>query len=241
MSIIRTLKVALVCIALFGHLSFAQLSSPRDPGLIGGGGIIGWMSLTELEPLNNLLSLNGFSAFLDGFPTLGYWGHSGSLLGWRFGGIGIYGQMVSRQKNQTAKLEFNYSGLTLDYGLFFAENYDISAGAIIGGGNTKLSLIFNQPSSFEDAIVNPSHSELVRDFILLQPRMSIGFNLWVFHLQLGGGYLLTFPSNWQQQGIDLSGPPSNFNGWSLELLISFGWNYPESFPGQPENQIHHDK
>jgi len=212
----------------------------QNDGFWSGGGLVGWTSLAELGPLNDLLSLNGFAPLSEGFAVYGGWGSMGGSLGWRVGGRGASGETVSRLGDKTARLALSYGGLHFDYGLLLNERYDLSVGVTLGGGDASLTLFFHTPSTFADAVVSPSTTVLTREFFLAQPNLSVGFNVWIFYVRLNGAYLLTVPGDWRQQNGVFPGPPPSFNGWGLDLAFSFGWGYPDPTPDDngdgPENE-----
>lgn len=221
---LRNLLLVTLLLMCAAEAAFGQASDVEHPPVIShGGGIGAWISLANLGALNELLAAQGYGPLPEGFLVFGGGGVVGEVYGVRTGGAGAGGEAYSYRGERVAKLEFAYGGFTLDQGVLHGESYDLSIGATLGGGEAVLTLQAHRPDTFEEAVSNPVNSVLGRGFWLIQPHVSLKLSvLPSLALQLNATYLWTLTHNWQQQDLVLPGPPSDFNGWSLEVGFSLG-------------------
>jgi len=213
----------LLTLALAAAALAQDAAGGLDPGAVGfGGPWVGWLDL-ELAELNGPLAANGYGGFPDGLLLFGGGGSGGSLSGLRFGGGGGGGDVTTRRDGRIARLSVGYGGVWLDYGLVGAERFDLSVGAILGGGAAELELVRGLPQDFEDAIATPSTTKMERGFFALQPMagLSVGLSPWL-SLRVSGGYLVTFGSAWTVEGQEFNGPPAQFAGWTVQVGLAFG-------------------
>ncbi|HEY5595898.1 MAG TPA: hypothetical protein VIL47_01365 [Candidatus Bipolaricaulota bacterium] len=221
---VRNLGLMLVVLCIAALPAAAQESAESHPEVVNHGGMLGgWVTLANMQGLNDLLSANGYAPFPQGFLVFGGRGVAGEAQGLRLGGGGAGGDVSSYQGERVAKLEFGYGGFTIDQGLLHGDHYDVAAGATLGGGEATLTLQAHRPDSFEEAIANPVNTVLTRGFWLVQPHLSISVDVlpWL-SLMLNATYLWTLPQAWVQHDTVLPGPPADFNGWSVEVGLSFG-------------------
>ena len=221
---VRNLVLMLVILFVAAWPAAAQESAETHPEVVNhGGALAGWVSLANLKGLNDLLTANGYAPFAEGFLVFGGRGVAGEVLGLRFGGGGAGGDVASYQGERVAKLEFGYGGFTIDQGLLHGDSYDVAAGATLGGGEATLTLQAHRPDTLDEAIANPVNTVLTRSFWLIQPHATIMIEVlpWL-GLQLNATYLWTLSEAWMQHDTVLPGPPADFNGWSVEVGLSFG-------------------
>ncbi len=220
----RTFLLALLLALTLAPAAWAQdAADGLDPGAVGfGGPWVGWLDL-DLAELNEPLAANGYDAFPDGMLLFGGGGSGGSLSGLRFGGGGGGGDVSTRRDGRIARLSVGYGGVWLDYGLVGTERFDLSVGAILGGGAAELELVRGLPQDFEDAIATPITTKMERGFFAAQPMagLSVGLSPWL-SLRVSGGYLVTFGSGWTVEGQEFNGPPAPFAGWTVQVGLAFG-------------------
>lgn len=213
---------SLLCMA--SVLAVGQIND--DDAIFGGGFVLGWLTLPTVSQLNEVLVGQGYAALPDALMTFGGGGYGGELHGLRLGGRGGNGEASAVLGEKAAKLEIGFGGLMMEYSLFATETADVSAGVMLGGGEATLSLRAHQPATFEDAVASPTNTVLTRGFFLVQPHLSVEVLLGFIKARVYGAYLLTFAEPWMQRAYELPGAPANFNGWSVELLLTFGMAFP---------------
>ena len=217
--------VAAVVVLCFGPWVVGQEEMPTgmDEGMGGGGPMPGWVFL-DLSELSSVLETHGYAPFPpEGMFTMGGGGGGGFLRGWRFGGAGTGGEISSSVGNKIAKFSLNFGGLFVGYGVYASDTYDVTVGALIAGGGAELALLDHHSESFDTAISSPPNTVLKRGFFALEPQVSVGFSVFEWlSLRVLGGYFVTFGGSWNQNGKELVGPPSNFNAWMVQVIVSFG-------------------
>ncbi len=226
----RSILIFVVLLGLLLSISQPTLAHVEDEG----GFLAGWISLENFDDFNQVLEDNDYAPLSSGFFTFGGWGPLAYFDSVRLGFGGASGESKSQKVDKKARLEFGYGMLDLAYSLFRSDIsvVTIGVGAIAGG--TTLTLNSNRPSSFEDAIQNPTSTELNRYFAGAKPYVSLRFDSDVLKMQIIGAYLYTFPDRWELRDNRFEGPPIDLNGWSVEVglhieldLPDFDYDFPD--------------
>lgn len=204
-----------------------------DPGLVRGGGgpMLGVLQL-DLGDLNDTLEENNFGTLDETLLLTGGGGIGGFIDGSRFGGFGLMGTTTSSEGDKRAALEINYGGFLYEQGIYHREKFDMSLGALIGGGNLRLDLIAVSPNNFEDLVgdvanENSSSVTMEKNFGFLQPRLNAHYQVGDF-VGLSGtlGYLIGYDlgSEWEVAGRGVSGGPfEELHGPSVDFRLNFGF------------------
>ncbi len=199
-----------------------SMKIPKE-GTGWGGPMPGWVML-ELQELNELLAAKGYKPFpSEGFLVLGGGGAGGRKTGWRFGGAGTGGDVMTEHGEKVAKLSLSFGGFLAEYLLSSQSKYELTVGVLVGGGSAELRLLDHRSKDIQDAILNPPNILLERGFFMVHPLAGVQFplNKWLA-LRFLGGYLWTFGENWKQEGKELSGASARISGWTLQVLLMFG-------------------
>ncbi|MGQ9477867.1 MAG: hypothetical protein ACUVRH_05205, partial [Candidatus Bipolaricaulia bacterium] len=94
-------------------------------------------------------------------------------------------------------------------------------GAVIGGGDARLTLRDRRPSSFVDAISDPPNAFFTRGFFAVQAHLEVElFVLDWLMLKVNLGYLWAFSEPWKLGQAELPGPPESLSAPLVQVLVS---------------------
>lgn len=220
-----TLAVIVATLGLAWSAVGEQTPSERMEMGIGGGGPLVSLIFLDLASLNGVLEANDYAPLSEEMRFFGGGGGGGLVQGFRFGGFGGNGEVVSvnTENGKRAALSLGFGGFLLSYGLASLGPADLTLGSLIGGGGATLTLTAHRPERFEDAVARATNTVLTRGFFAVQPQTSLGVPVlsWL-SLRISAGYLLTVGSDWELDGIELPGPPEHFHAWSVSVMVEFG-------------------
>ncbi len=185
----------------------------------------GWV-FWNMSELNQLLEAQGY-------PTLPescfIWGGQNTIVlrGWNLNIANWHGDAVAKSDEKLTKLTLTWFGGSgeralprLPLGSF--------VNLTLGVGIASLTVLDHRPASFAEALSSPAGAFFTRWFFTVSPQLGVRFPLLTFKLDepitlmltLSAGYTLTFDNGaWDQEGRALKGPPANFNGWIVQLMV----------------------
>ena len=217
----------LVSICLVGLAQEEKFATPM-PGFGFGGPMIGLFVLDlgsgdDQATVNGILAENGYATLPNRIITFGGGGGGGVIGSMSFGGRGWGGSIDSLREGKKAELSLGFGGMDIAYVVGGNEQALLLIGAVLGGGGLDLKLRNRIPTSFEDAVADPTSTTLSRGFFGAEPyvRFQIQPFDWLgfeFHL----GYLFTLVGNWEEGGQELAGPTLEVSGSFIGLSIAFG-------------------
>ena len=190
-----------------------------------GGPQVGLLQL-DLTEMNEILTKEGFGELEADMILFGGGGQGGLKKGPRFGGYGAEGKVTKSKGGQTATLTINYGGFLYEHGIWANKKTDIAVGALMGGGEAKLDLLYNTPKNFDEAVETAQTTNLSKKFVSINPQITIHQQIsTIIGLDLSAGYLLTydFGETWKLGDISLDGPLSNFQAPNVNLRLTFGF------------------
>lgn len=210
--------------------TYAQEKTYFDsPFGAGGGYMPGWM-LVNLDELNTQLAGFG-SGELD---KSGFYAGGGVGFAYipfipyvRVGGLGFGGSTSASGVVNGEKREVEYSntfgGFTVEYTLPFVRSVAISAGLILGGGESKIE--FSRTSGTYDwnnlwteinsGAGTTSYSRRVQSqYFLVSPTLNIDIPVYrLFSIRLGGGYAMALGGEWKADGdVEVFNVPDKLKG-----------------------------
>jgi len=230
---VRNAVWVLVTVVLLLGLPFVGLANHNDaeesgPGFGFGGPMIGLFVLDlgsgdDQATVNGILAENGYATLPNRIITFGGGGGGGVIGSMSFGGRGWGGSIDSLREGKKAELSLGFGGMDIAYVVGGNEQALLLIGAVLGGGGLDLKLRNRIPTSFEDAVADPTSTTLSRGFFGAEPyvRFQIQPFDWLgfeFHL----GYLFTLVGNWEEGGQELAGPTLEVSGAFVGLSIAFG-------------------
>lgn len=218
----RFLVVGVIVVALFATASvLAEEGGTAPTRFFGFGGPMFALFLPDLEGVNAFLSESGQASLEDFLLGAGGSGRGGTIGGLSLGGMGfgVVAASGSEDARKEATLVVGAGGLDLGYALGGDTRSVLTAGLVLGGGATVLTL----SSPAEGAataqcphgiVIEPVERVLGRGFAFVQPYVSleaqltdwlglevrIGYLLPVFGVDFGDDLGIPAPS------LDLSGP-----------------------------------
>ncbi|MGC9529407.1 MAG: hypothetical protein ACP5G2_02140 [Candidatus Bipolaricaulaceae bacterium] len=213
----RTLILGLVAIALAG-----PMTSGQEEALGGGGLLLGTLTMDFAE-LNAALAATGHPELPDQLLLTGGGGWGGTVDGPVFGGLGLEGSVNALAAGKETAFRLQLGGLTVEQVRRLDQGIVLGAGAALGGGTAELTVRSRQAVDFSDALAQPTASVLSTDLwaallylrLQLQPLDWLGLEGWL-------GYLVSFPSRWQEGGRELAGPRLQLRAPFVGVRISFG-------------------
>lgn len=238
--VMAALLIGLPAVGLANHEDVEKTMS----GFGFGGPLIGLFTLelgdkNDAETVNGILAANDYATLPNWMIAFGGGGGGGVIGGFSFGGSGWGGTIDSLREGKKAELSLGFGGMDIAYVVGGNERSLLLIGAVLGGGGLDLKLRDRIPTSFEDAVANPTTTTLSRGFFGAEPyvRFQIQPFDWLgfeFHL----GYLLTLVGNWEEGGQELAGPTLEVSGPFVGLSIALGGierqNGREAIQGIPE-------
>lgn len=236
----KMLRVLLVIVFLVSTQTFAQRGFSDSPIGIGGGYLANYI-MPKVDSFNK--ELKNFGS--DQLSTSGMFSHGGAGFGYigflpnvRLGGMGTGGSMTSSVTTLgiTREVEYTQSfyGLTVEYTLPFIKSVGISAGAILGGGNTSLTLSASSPKAWVDfwneanngSTVNYTR-KLTANYFAVAPTLNVDIPLsYLVALRVGGGYTVGLGESWKlDNDKELSAVPSDVSVSSafIQVGVFFGF------------------
>ncbi len=143
-----------------------------------------------------------------------------------FGLSKMHGENLSDSKSGAkAKLSLDYLGVIYQRILYLKKDFDLSLGATVGFGNSKIGLLHYLPSDSPESILIPTGTYLKEYFLFLEPRINLYKQLTSsIGVDLSVGYFLTYNIKGKSylNGHSLDNILNNFRSPSINVRISFG-------------------
>ncbi|MCS6935938.1 MAG: hypothetical protein NZV61_00015 [Candidatus Bipolaricaulota bacterium] len=197
---------------------------------------VGWAFL-DLSDLNAALHAQGYPRLTENLLFL--WGIDTTVIPprvfgeWSFRISHWQGMVTAKTNDKLTKLVLSRSAGTVEYPLpTMAQDFvKLLAHLSLGVGEASLTVLDHRPASFDEALRKPASGFFTRSFFTVSAGLSVSFPLpefsraekeksSSFSLKLSASYTLTFDNGaWDQEGRALKGPPDNFNGWILRLVL----------------------
>jgi len=210
--------------------AYAQDAAPEDEARapMKRGYVSVGVNATDLDPLNDRLSANGYPTFSTEMVSVGAGGYrvvaKNLLLGAELNGLFVPRQAA---RGRDVFVSGGYGLVSLGYLTRPASNLRLYPQAGIGGGGLLLNIGDDGTERFDDVLANPDRSATLSKTSLL---VSVGFGLEYqvgtpgdtgVRLGLRGGYLLSaLSSDW---GLDQdrvgNGPDATLQGPFLRLTV----------------------
>lgn len=196
-------------------------------GIKGNGGPFIGMVQLELSDLNEILVAQGYEKLAEEIIVFGGGGLGGIKNGPRFGGIGVAGTTSTKNTDgDELILDISYGGFLFEQGVFSSPKSDIAIGGLLGGGVFQVHRVESFLGDFGDAIGESHSTSLQKEFVLIQPHVSLHLQVMAFlGLQISVGYLAAYDmgTDWDFFGTNISGPMGLVHGPSATMRLSFGF------------------
>jgi len=176
---VRNAVWVLVTVVLVLGLPFVGLANHEDVeetamGFGFGGLLIGLFNIelgseNEADTVNGILAANGYAPLPYQMITFGGGGGGGVIGGFSFGGSGWGGSIDSLREGKKAELSLGFGGMDIAYVVGGNERSLLLIGAVLGGGGLDLKLRNRIPTSFEDAVADPTTVTLSQGFFAVEP------------------------------------------------------------------------
>ena len=220
--------VALLCLFPFVGLADDETLGKPVTGFGFGGPMIGLFTLelgseNDPETVNGILAANGYGPLPERMITFGGGGGGGVISGFSFGGSGWGGSVTSIRAGKKAELSLGFGGMDIAYVVGGNDRSLLLIGAVLGGGGLDLKLRERIPTSFEDAVADPTSVTLSRGFFAAEPYVAFQVQplSWLgFEVHLG--YLFSLAGSWEEGGQEIEGPALELSGPFFGLSIAFG-------------------
>lgn len=228
--------LAFVMVFVFSFGVMAQENKdnlkPEENVRAGGGFTVGVINL-DVSEINNILENAGFAKLDNNLLMYGGSGIGGEKIGYRFGGLGTGGRLKSTNNDKKAVLDIGYGGFLLEKGFYRKNDFDIAWRSLIGAGSLELTLIHNDPGTFEEVVKgvdengDPYSVTMTKSFITFEPGINVHYQInQLVGIDLNAGYLLNFDlgENWNIKDEPVNdGPLSNIKSPHIELQFTLGF------------------
>lgn len=214
-----TLLIAVVLISI----SPATLAFEEENLIVGSGFVMGQLTL-DLDELNASLQAADFPKLQSRLIIHGVDAEVGQIDGFRLGGFGFGNAATAVSGDRISKLSISYGGITPSYTFARDSLYELSVGAMIGGGRATLMMLDRASQDFADSLTQFHQTHLRRSFALLQPYLGLTLPIgkWL-NLRISAGYFFTLLADWEQHGVALPGPPDSLNSFIVQASIEIAW------------------
>ena len=216
----------------FGYRSDEEFSftglSDKWGNRVGGlklnyGPRVGWLFF-DFSSINEVLveSDAGFAPLEEKVFVKGSGGLIGFKPGFRLGysrregSLNSLGNFDGEQRK--ILFDFNYSGLSLEQGIYSELNTDIAFGGKFGTGSVSLDFVYENPVEF-DPELGGTQTRLAQEFLVFKPYISLNHRFSGFlGLNMSAGYLFSYSrEGWQLSGQEIKTPFQEL--WAPEINL----------------------